>query len=273
MKTWRLGLVLGTFGLASLAAITACSGAADADSSASALGEELEIQWPEMYSAFDGEHTFKIPAKVDGVKKVKWSAEDPDMVDLDPQSDGSVLITVRKAGKTKIIAKAGGLRGEAPLEVTEAGKDDWKNGNDRYNNGVTWKRGSGGGGGGDAGGGGRRGPPDPTLACTNCHAAGKTDPVQHTPMQTAGYTDEEIISIFTEGKKPDGVEQRIMPIERWSKMHKWKMEPEETKGLVVYLRSLEPKSQGPVDFGGRGGRHKKDGEGSSSSGSSGSTAN
>lgn len=274
MKTLRAGVVFGTLGLASLAALAACSmqpaGAGTSESAASE-GEELEILFPEMYSAFDGEHAFKIPAKVDGVKKLKWSIEDKEMADLDVQTDGSVLITVRKAGKTNIVAKAGGLVGKAPLEVTEAEADDWKNGNDRYNNGVTWKRG-GGGGGGDAGGGGRRQPPDPNMACTNCHAAGKSDPVQHTPMQTAGYTDDEIIAIFTKGKKPEGVAQRIMPVEKWSKIHQWKMEPEETKGLVVYLRSLEPKSQGPVDFGGRGGRRGEKGSSSSGGSSSGGSS-
>ncbi len=274
MKPLRLALLLGTFGASAVAGLVACS--AETATSDSNLEEGLEILFPEMHSAFDGEHSFKIPAKVDGVKKVTWSAEDPDMVDLDKQSDGSVIITVRKAGKTKIIAKAGGLKGEAPLEVTEASPEDWKNGNERYNNGVTWKRGEGGSRGDGGAGGGRRGPPDPTLACTNCHAAGKQDPVQHTPMQTAGFTDDEIIEIFTKGKKPDGVEQRIMKADRWAKIHQWKMEPEEQKGLVVYLRSLEPKKQGTTDFGGgRGGGRRPGGEGSSSSSSSsgGSTTN
>lgn len=269
MKTLRLGFVLGTFGLASLAALAACSGmdgGTGSSESAASEGEGLDIQFPKMYSAFDGKHTFKIPAKVDGVKKVKWSASDSDIVDLDPQTDGSVMITVRKAGSVTIKAKAGNLTGEAPLEITEATADDWTNGSERYNNGVTWKRGSGGGDGGT----GHRGAPDPTLACTNCHANGKAD-VEHTPMQTGGYTDDELVTIFTKGKKPDGVAQRIMPIEKWSKIHQWKMEPEEQKGIVIYLRSLEPKSQGAVDFGGRGGHHKDDNGGSS--GSSTSTAN
>lgn len=270
MKHLRLALVLGTFGTSAIAGLVACSAeTATADSN---LEEGLEILFPEMHSAFDGEHSFKIPAKVDGVKKVTWSAEDPDMVDLDKQSDGSVIITVRKAGKTNIIAKAGGLKGVAPLEVTEASAEDWKNGNERYNNGVTWKRGEGSRGDGGAGGG-RRGPPDPTLACTNCHAAGKQDPVQHTPMQTAGFTDDELKEIFTKGKKPDGVEQRIMKAERWAKIHQWKMEPEEEKGIIVYLRSLEPAKQGPTDFGGgRRGGGKRGGESTSSS-SGGSTNN
>ena len=35
-------------------------------------------------------------------------------------------------------------------------------------------------------------------------------------------------------------------------MHQWQMDEFAVKGIVVYLRSLEPKSQGAVDFGGRG---------------------
>jgi hypothetical protein len=55
-----------------------------------------------------------------------------------------------------------------------------------------------------------------------------------------------------------------MPLESWSKIHKWQMTPEQANGMVTYLRSIEPESQGPTDFGGRGGG-RRDG-GSSSSG-------
>ena len=51
-----------------------------------------------MYSAYDGQHEFKIPAVVTGVKKVKWSLSDPEVADIETQSDGSAMITVRKAG-------------------------------------------------------------------------------------------------------------------------------------------------------------------------------
>lgn len=117
--------------------------------------------------------------------------------------------------------------------------------------------------GGSYGSNGPRGPPadggapgiNKTAACTNCHnSGGGGSDVEHTPMQTGGYSDDDLINIFANGKKPAGVEQRLMPADRWSKIHPWEMSAEEKKGIIVYLRSLTPKSQGALDFGGpRGG--------------------
>lgn len=222
----------------------------------------LEILFPTMYSAYDGVHDFRVPAKVEGVKNVKWSADPSDAVDIEKDGDDGVLITVKKAVDVVTIhAKAGSLKSSAKLYITEATPEEWEEGNERYNNGVVWKRGGdwdgGGGGRGDGGGGGKKKGErrvDPNLACTNCHnKGGKGGDVEHTPMQTGGFSDEELIMIFAEGKKPDGVKMRTTTKERWEKMHKWDMEPEEKKGLIVYLRSLEPEPQGEVDFGGRGG--------------------
>lgn len=272
-RGWRYAavcaLVLG------LPVAVACGAPTTAGSSESNLTDdsELEILFPEMYSAFDGEHDFRIPAKVVGVKNVKWSADPADAVELEKDSQGGVLITVKKyVEKVTITAKAGSLKASAPLTITKATPDEWSEGNDRYNNGVVWKRGGGGdaGAGADGGGGGKGSRKvDPNLSCTNCHnRGGKGGDVEHTPMQTAGYTDDELIMMFSEGKKPAGVKMRTTTKERWEKMHKWQMEPNEKKGLIVYLRALEPEEQGEVDFGGRGG-----GKGSSSSSSSSSGAN
>jgi cytochrome c553 len=239
--------------------------------SASTEGEALEIQFPEMFSTFDPEHEAKIPAIVSGVSKVKWSVSDPEMVDIETQADGSAMITVRKPGTVTIKAKAGSLVGEAPLTVTAAGAGEWEAGNQRYNNGVVLKRGGRPDGGSQGGASG--GAPDPErqqASCTNCHGSGGGDEshdVQHTPMQTAGYTDAELVSIFTKGKKPAGVEQRIMSAERWSRIHQWSMDEFAVKGLVVYLRTLEPRSQGTVDFGGRGPKGKDKGKGGETGGS------
>lgn len=240
------------------AALYACSSPDATGSSESASTDsELEIHFPKMYSAYDGQHEFKIPAVVTGVKKVKWSVSDPEVADIETQSDGSAMITVRTAGTVTIIAKAGSVRGEAPLTITESKDNEWEAGNQRYNNGTVLTRGPrDGGGGGDHDGGGGGGFKDKQLSCTNCHAGVGGDDskdVEHTPMQTAGYSDAELVTIFTKGQKPSGVAQRVMMNkERWSKMHQWQMDEFAVKGLVVYLRSLEPKSQGPVDFGGRG---------------------
>jgi hypothetical protein len=251
MKTidaWRFGAACML--LVGLPLAAACS-SSDSGEENLTDGSELEILFPKMHSAFDGQHDFRVPAKVVGVKNVKWSAEPADAVVLEKQGDGSVLITTKKAGDVKIIAKAGNLKATAPLTILQTTPDAWKEGSERYNNGVIRQR------GGRREAGAPRGErmTDPALACTNCHAkGGKGNDVEHTPMQTAGYSDEELIKIFSEGTKPEGVAMRTTSRERWQKMHKWTMEPEEKTGIIVYLRSLEPEAQGEIDFGGRGSR-------------------
>lgn len=240
----------------------ACSGPATPVDSASqdqTADDGLDVQFATAYSAFDGVHDYKVPAKVTGVKKPKWSASPPELVDLEVQPDGSVMITTRGVGVVTVTAKSGSLTGSTKLTIAKAEPTEWQAGSDRYNNGIVFQRPDGGrpeGGGG--GGGGDRPPPNPSLACTNCHARGKSD-VEHTPMQTGGFTDDELVTIFTKGKKPADVPQRIMSADRWQQIHQWKMEPEEQRGLVWYLRSLEPKSQGVIDFGGGRGKGDKGG--------------
>lgn len=254
MRTAGKGIL--ALGLTAIfAAAVACSGpAAEVDSDD--VTAALEIKFPTAYSAFDGKHTFKLPAAVDGVKGVRWSASDPSMVDLEPSANGStVMITMKKAGEVDIIAKSGALTGRSHLTINEYSPDAWDDGNDRYNNGIVWERNKDG----------SRGGKNATLACSNCH--GKTDgngDIEHTPMQTGGYSAQDLITIFTKGQKPAGVAQRIMPAERWNKLHQWQMTDSERDGLVVYLRSLTPKSQGPVDFGGRGKGGGRDRDGGAS---------
>jgi hypothetical protein len=111
-------------------------------------------------------------------------------------------------------------------------------------------------------------------ACTFCHipdgqqAANQNMmqiDVEHTPQQTAGYSDEDLINIFTMGKKPAGAGFRIvngggvvpdaLAAGIYMRLHTWNVAPETQKGLVAYLRSLTPKAQAEIDFGGllRGG--------------------
>jgi len=210
---------------------------------------------------------------VTGVKKVKWTIDDPDAADLEPGTDGtSVMITVRKAGDFTLTAKAGSLKGTAPIHITEASADDWSDGDKRYNDGVVIQRGhrDGGAEGGGGGGGGGYPAPDKQAACTNCHGDGSRMDVQHTPMQTAGYSDQDLINIFTKAQKPQGVPQRIMPLDKWQKIHQWDVPENVQKGIIVYLRSLEPKSQGVTDWGGHG-KGGKGGKGGDSQGGGSST--
>jgi hypothetical protein len=117
------------------------------------------------------------------------------------------------------------------------------------------------------------------AACSSCHTSGGASgtrmlpdggmiqiDVEHTPQQTGGYTDEQLVAIFTMGKKPEGAPYRIVPKlvaglpmalqtpalygTIYAGFHKWDMMESERKGVILYLRSLEPKSQPEVDFGG-----------------------
>jgi hypothetical protein len=228
---------------------------------------QIDILFSPMYSAYDGVHPFKIPAVVNSINAgaVVWSAEDPSLVDMAPDAaTGGVMITTRKAGSTKIIATAGGLCGVAALTIAQASPDDWMVGSARYNDGVlldpTQLR-------------NRRtdaGPAERLFACTNCHGDTATNgafkTVSHTPTQTGGFSDAELIEIFMHGTVPTGgyFDEMIISYRTWQGFHHWDMTPEQAKGVVVYLRSLTPQSQMGMrgDFGGQrgdGGRVRGDG--------------
>jgi hypothetical protein len=218
---------------------------------------EIDILFAPMYSAYDGAHTFKVPAVVDSISSsaVNWSAADPSMVDITPDAaTGGVMITMRKAGSTQIIAKAGGLCGVSALTVSQASPDDWMVGSARYNDGIVLT-------GGLRGGGGDGGVNTREAACTNCHGdtatMGLFKTVSHTPTQTGGFSDQDLIQIFTMGMVPVGgyFDESVIPYRQWQGFHRWQMTPEQAKGMVTYLRSLTPQSQMGMrgDFGGRRG--------------------
>jgi hypothetical protein len=211
-------------------------------------GSGLNIYFPTMYSAYDGVHKFQIPATVGGVAGVRWSASDPSLVDVDPEGNGStVMLTMRGSGSVTLRAEAGNLAGVANLTILPVSPDLWEIGNKRYNNGIVPPRRGDGGMGSDGGSMLRM-----MQACANCHN-GQQD-VEHTPTQTGGFSDSELINIITRGMKPPGIEQRILAADRFMRIHQWVMTDDEQEGLVVYLRALTPKSQGPyLDWGGRTG--------------------
>jgi hypothetical protein len=216
---------------------------------------QIDILFSPMYSAYDGVHTFKIPAVVDGLaaSALTWSASDPSMVDIqnDPGT-GGVMITTRKAGNVKIIATAGALCGVSSLTIAQAASDDWMVGSARYNDGIVL-------------GGVPRGNniPDSGVnpreaACTNCHGDTATmlqfRTVSHSPTQTGGFSDDDLTNIITKAMVPLGgyFDTSIVSYDGWQRFHHWEMTPEQIKGIIVYLRSLTPQSQGGTrgDFGG-----------------------
>jgi hypothetical protein len=208
----------------------------------------MQLVFSPAYSAYDGVNTYKVPViALDVTETVKWTASDPSKVDLTPDAvdfgdagalpGRGVMVTTRSPGKVIIRATAGSACGQTELTISDGTPALRQIGSDRYNNGVAISF-----------DGGR------TPACTNCHGATSNTmffDVQHTPQQTGGYTDEDLINIFTKGQKPPGGGCRAINCGVWSSFHKWDATEEETKGIVLYLRSLEPSPQGPLDFGGR----------------------
>jgi hypothetical protein len=245
----------GPGGSAGSAAMTVTDAAAPPDGCPKSA---LAILFNPMYSAFDGVHTFQLPAVVNGIDPavvaVQWSATDPSMVAFEPDpTTGGVMITMQKAGMVSIIAQAGDLCGIAPLTITSATPDDWMAGSERYNNGVVlnrlpvMRRDAGTDGGADGG---------IEAKCTDCHgdtASGPFKTVQHTPEQTGGFSDDDLLNIIQNGVVPKGgyFDTMIVSYEVWQQFHKWNV-GDSGKGLVVYLRSLTPAAQtGVPNFGGR----------------------
>jgi hypothetical protein len=217
---------------------------------------QLEILFAPMYSAYDGVHTFKLPAVVNSIMAgaVSWSASDPSLVDMVPDpATGGTMMTMRKAGTVKIIASAGGLCGVSTLTIAQASPDDWMVGSKRYNEGIVLRGLPRGGGGAPDGGENPR-----EAACTNCHGdtatMGLFKTVAHTPQQTGGFSDEDLVNIFTKGMVPVGgyFDEAVVSYRAWQSFHHWDMTPEQAKGVIVYLRQLTPQSQTGMrgDFGG-----------------------
>jgi hypothetical protein len=212
---------------------------------------DLQIVFSPMYSGFDGQNTYQVPAIVSGASDLEWTADPADAVDIDPDAEsGGVMITTRKAGDVKITAKAGALSGSAMLHITQFTPEERAAGEMRYNNEIplpTFMFDP------DAG------MPRPQdivipddLSCKNCHGAGAMAlDVEHTPQQTGGYSDDALIGIITMGMKPPGAKFHTpIPSFLYQMFHTWGATDAEKRGLVAYLRSLSPATQGALDFGG-----------------------
>ncbi|HEX8792033.1 MAG TPA: hypothetical protein VF765_13855 [Polyangiaceae bacterium] len=262
----------------------------------------LNIIFAPMYSAYipgSTMHQFQIPAILDDGSMATWSVSDPSKATLSVQTfdgDPGVMVTVTGTGMVQVIAtKSGGACGTSTLNITSATENDWQTGNARYNDGVSLHLGPGDGGfmrpeggfgdGGfmrPEGGGGFPGNDsgcgfvelEGGTACTNCHGAtGATlfNDVAHTPEQTGGFSDEDLINIIVNGEIPDGgyFDPSVIisgceggtcadrAYQRWHAIHQWcDIQPDQYTGIVTYLRSLTPAPQtGTSNFGG----HHRDG--------------
>ncbi len=259
---------------------------------------ELTLAFNPMYSAFDDNaHEFQVPVKVTGATgKLTVKTEPDGFVQTKPHMEGIMLVTQKAGECTVTITDEKGNSGKAKLTVTKNSPDDVDIGKERYANGIDAFNLPEGGirlpeggfpglpeGGFPEGGfprfgeGGVRFPEgglgimrNANAACTFCHIPdgapaaenmmmGQVD-VEHTPQQTAGYSDDDLIAIFTMAKKPAGAPYRVVNGGGllqdsqaqliYARFHTWEVAPETQKGIVAYLRSLTPKSQPMVDFGG-----------------------
>jgi hypothetical protein len=218
----------------------------------------LTIAFNPMYSAFDGVHTYSLPAIVVGSdQQVTWFA-DSAMVGMQADSEqaNEVLLTMLAAGTTTIhVQSADGKCASAPLTISSVAVSDWQIGQKRYNDGIS----------AHISGPSLPGMPSPLEqnpsggpACTNCHGETATNfaykNVSHTPEQTGGFSDQQILDIVLHGTFPNGGQDfdwSIVPYPAWHNFHQWTdITTDQQRGIVAYLRSLTPAPQaGAPNFG------------------------
>lgn len=259
------------------AALAGCSSDDGGDDGPTAKPNSVKIIFSPMYSAFDGVQTYQVPATIDQaaldasavdqvlVDSIKWKV-DSAFASQEKYAalPGGVLFTTKKAGTTTVTVDAktkGGLavQGTAQLNITKAEPAEFEAGEARYNNNVAIDFGMLGMGGMPGMGGAAsilsRIPKD--ASCANCHNNDMGLTVEHTPQQTAGYSDEELIQIFTMGAKPMGATfnspfLKMIPAQYvtmiYTALHTWQIDPEVAKGVVLKLRSIPPATQEEVDF-------------------------
>lgn len=244
----------------------------------------VPILFSPMYSAFVTDNSggqtisFQIPAIVSDTSvdpsKVTWGSSDTSIVSLaaDPTTGGE-MITVNKPGNVTIVAQvSGGGCGASTLTITPATYAQWSAGNSRYNSNVPLDFRCLNGGTTTRDGGAC---PDAGPACTACHGPSADagigfNDIGHTPEQTGGFSDQDLIAII-HGTVPGCgdagcptadsgyFDPQIVPYNIWQRFHHWDdIQGDQAQAMVVYLRSLTPTPQnGSANFGGHwdGGHH------------------
>jgi hypothetical protein len=176
----------------------------------------------------------------------------------DPEAPNEVLITTLAAGtvQIKVASSDGSKCGSSTLTIDAVTSADWAAGNARYNNGIPLDL-SAPPTDNDASPIDQQpgGPP----ACTSCHGetatGGPFTDVSHTPEQTGGFSDDQIVNIVVHGTFPPNsasFDPNIVPYPSWQYFHRWADidTPEKQRGIVTYLRSLTPVAQkGAPNFG------------------------
>lgn len=210
----------------------------------------LNFKYLPMYSAYVEGHLSQLPVTFESPhfrnKGAKFSSSDLTIATVEDTPEGA-LVTVKRDGKVVIRAALDGDTGAARLIITKYTEALWKLGEARYNASESALAAPDGGVVSVL----RIVEPNgrnPIGACLTCHsAAAPFLQIEDTPTQTAGYSDDELIAIFTKGIRPDWVvESPASPSFIWGKNHVWTANEEEQQGLLAYLRTKAPKVMPPV---------------------------
>jgi len=77
--------------------------------------------------------------------------------------------------------------------------------------------------------------------------------VSHTPEQTGGFSDDDLLNIILRGDFPDGgyFDSTIAIYSVWHNFHRWTdITADQQRGIITYLRSLTPVYQkGSINIG------------------------
>jgi hypothetical protein len=192
-------------------------------------------------------HTYQIPATVfDNSGKLvtgaTWTASDMTKVMLDTtwmettancsEALSGVMITTAGAGNVTITATSGSDCGSSNLTITQYDPSLYDIGKTRYTLPTSME--------------------DPTmnrLACTDCHGPtatmGQFGMVSHTPEQTGGFSDSDLVQIFEHAMVPPNgyYDNSVYPYSLWQNFHHWNMQGQEEQGILSYLRALPPVCQ------------------------------
>jgi hypothetical protein len=206
-----------------------------------------------LYSAYVPSHEAQVPIVIKDASRrkmgAKFTSKDPSIATVVDTDDGA-LVTVKKDGKVVISGSLEGDTGNVTINIKAYTDEQWTTGSNRFSKtdlAIMPKDGSA--------------PSaialldsttrNPNGACNTCHTSqAKTLGIENGPLQIAGYTDDDLITIFTMGKKPDGAKQASMiPSFIWGMFHEWTVTEEEKAGLIAFLRTQTPKANGTIDYG------------------------
>ncbi len=176
-----------------------------------------------------GSEKFRVPLETDLTGTLTWTVEDDSVAEVvateppawynewkkeEPDLDLSfAMLTTKKAGKTVVKVSNGTKEHKSDIEVVAYTSAQVAIGQTRYKEGE-----------GDA----NRRP------CAGCHDQGEGPP--HNPAWVAELSDDEVLHSVQVGS----YEWNNKTYELNNGNHKWNLTDEEKKGILAYLRSIDP---------------------------------